>query len=114
LEFVRGKEYYAHLSIGPGIKFYQALCKTSKIFKYELRIPDTYHVEMETLLCFDTKKGYLTRTEQMTLPEYQHMLLTEAAKYCNQYQNNDKMLDMPAYIIRKRTSFSNYSIKGVF
>ncbi len=108
------KAYYVNLAIGPGIKFYQALCSLSHtIYKYELRIPDTYHVEMEVLLSLDEKKGFLVKAEAMSMAEFKQMLISEAMGYVAAHREEQKKLEEPAYIIRKRKSLYSYTILGV-
>ena len=112
---IKGKEYYANLAIGPGIKFYQALCSLNHpIQKYELHIPDTYHVGTEVVLCFDEKKGFLTRAQQIPLSDFKQSLIAEAVKYESLHKKNESMMAIPAYIIRRRATLKSYNIIGVF
>ncbi len=114
--------YYHNLELKPGIKFYQALCRLNKpIHKYELRIPQTYFVEERKLLVYDESKGYLTRVEELSIPEYQRELEHEALIHTNPHSDNPltvtvavtAALDQPAYLIRKRFSMYDYRTYGV-
>ena len=108
------ERYYGDLKIGPGIMFYNALCKLKhSISKYQLRIPTTYHIEMEMLLCFDLKCDFIIESKPISIPKYKQILSIEARKYIERYKQDEEMLNNPMVIIRNKQYFNSYELGTV-
>lgn len=106
--------YYDHLDLKPGFKFFQSLSRLNRpIDKYALRIPTTYYSEEQKLLVYDPAKGYLARAETTSVAHLKAMLEMEANDHNKLFVGNDAELDAPAYMVRKRTGLHDFIGKSV-
>jgi len=98
-------------SLQPGIRFYKALCNLSKpIYKYGLRIPQTYYAEEGKLLVFDETRQCLSRVDLINDEAFKSRLEIEAM------QNMSSRPDEPAYVFHKRNCSSpkDFTTKSVY